>query len=120
MFRTAASVLCATAILAPTAAFAGDWHDRVENGRGSYDRSLYERNSYSRSYDNRRDVERVRTIGFPIWNRGFDQRDRRDWERREAERAHYWRDRRDDRYRRAYDRDRYNRPSIIIFPRISF
>ncbi|MBW4473483.1 MAG: hypothetical protein KME45_24365 [Stenomitos rutilans HA7619-LM2] len=114
MFRTAVSVLCAIAVLAPTAAFAGDRHNR-----GAYDRSNYERKSYGRSYDNRRDVERIRTIDF-YRNRDFDRRDRRDWERREAERSRYWRDRRDDRYRRDYDRDRYNRPSVIIFPRISF
>ncbi|MBW4690696.1 MAG: hypothetical protein KME27_02900 [Lyngbya sp. HA4199-MV5] len=125
MFRTAVSVLCAVAVLSPTVAFAGDWRDR-----GSYDRSVYERKSYGRSYDNRRDRERIRVIDF--YNRNRDDRnwnsdrrdrrdwDRRDWDRREAERARYWRDRRDDRYRRDYDRDRYNRPSIIIFPRISF
>lgn len=123
MFRIAVSVLCMIAVLAPTAAFAGDWHNRVGSDRGSYDRgafdrSHYERKSYGRSYDNRRDVERARTIDFSTRNRAFDQRDRRDWERREAERSRYWRDRRDYRYRRDYDRDR--RPSIIIFPRISF
>lgn len=124
MIRTAVSVLCAIAVLAPTAAFAGDWHDRDSYNRGYYNRGYYQRDnndlkSYGRSYYNPRDAERIRSIDF-YRNRNFDRRDRRDWERREAERARYWRDRRDDRYRRDYDRDRYNQPSIIIFPRISF
>ncbi|MBC7969218.1 MAG: hypothetical protein H7Z11_03635 [Verrucomicrobia bacterium] len=112
MFRTALSLLCAVAVLAPAAAFAND-----RDYRG-----------FSRPNDNRyRYPERVRTIEFYNRNRAFDRRDERKWERRDAERARQWRDRRDynrdrrdDRFRRDYDRDRYDRPGIIIIPRISF
>lgn len=110
MFRTVVSFMCAIAISAPTVALAGEWHDRGSYNRGSYSRDYYNRGFYSRP----RTIERVRTIDFYNRNRDFDRRDIRRWERRDAARERYWRD------RREYRRDRYSRPSIIIIPRISF
>ncbi|WP_146141237.1 hypothetical protein [Stenomitos frigidus] len=96
-------------MLAPTAAFASEpEYQRATRGNNHY-------NHYP---------ERVRTIDFYNLNRAFDRRndrqDEREWNRRSEARESYWRDRRDDRFRRHDRRDRYEERRIIIIPRFSF
>lgn len=109
MFRTAISLICAIAILAPTGALAGERYDRGYARNGGY---------------NRRVIQRVYTLDGYNRNRSVLRRDGRSWDRRTSARERYLRDRRDyrdyKRERRDYKRDRYSRPSIIIIPRISF
>ena len=104
MLRPAVSILCTLAVLAPTAAFAGD----------RYNYRDFDHRDFSRD----RTIERVRTTDFDNRSRDFDRRDDRHWERRDArrdwERERYWRDRRD------YGRDRNGGLRIIIIPRFSF